>query len=90
MTRHFPEMTAARLRRMGRVALALLALGSIGAAETGAFAQGVDCNRLQQQIIGLGPTGSADPARAQQFRDAVQRQATELERTVAYSHSIGC
>ena len=90
MTRHFPEMTAARLRRMGRVALALLALGSIGAAETGAFAQGVDCNRLQQQIIGLGPTGSADPARAQQFRDAVQRQATELERTVAYSNSIGC
>jgi hypothetical protein len=90
MTRHIPTQKAAPWRRLRAVLSAVILLGGMGAAETTALAQAVDCNRLQQQIIALGPTGSADPARAQQFRDAVQRQASELDRTVAYSNSIGC
>ncbi len=90
MTRHFPTQKEAQMRRLGRVLSAMLLLAGIGAAETTALAQAVDCNRLQQQIVALGPVGSADPARAQQFRDAAQRQAGELDRTVAYSNSIGC
>ncbi len=90
MTRHLPQNQVGSLRPVRRVLAAVILLFGMGGAETTALAQALDCNRLQQQIVALGPAGSADPARAQQFRDAVQRQAAELDRTVAYSNSIGC
>ncbi len=90
MTRHSPQKPAARMRSMRHVLAALFLLSGVGAAETDALAQAVDCNRLQQQLIAMGPASPADPARVQQFREAVQRQAGELDRTVAYSNSIGC
>jgi len=90
MTGHIATPTAAPLRRLKAVLSAMVLCAGMGAAQTMALAQAVDCNRLQQQITALGPIGSADPARAEQFRDAVQRQAQELDRTVAYSNSIGC
>ena len=52
-----------------------------------AHAQSPDCRSLQAELASLGP---GDPARAAQFAKAVQKQQYELDRTVAYSHSIGC
>jgi hypothetical protein len=90
MTRPLQILLADGWRGFSRsLAIVAACIGLVG-GETASFAQAVECNRLQQQIVALGPTGSADPARAQQFRDAVQRQASELDRTVAYSNSIGC
>ncbi len=81
----------APLRRLGRVLSAMIMIAGMGASEGGALAQAVDCNRLAQQISALGmPDAGADPARAQQFRDAANRQQSELERTAAYANSIGC
>ena len=90
MTRPLLSNLAYPLRAWTRGFAILAACLALLSGETQTLAQTIDCNRLQQQIIALGPTGSADPARAQQFRDAVQRQAQELDRTVAYSNSIGC
>jgi len=90
MTRPLQTILTKPLRQLTRGLAMIAACAGLLAGETSAFAQAADCNRLQQQIVALGPVGSADPARAQQFRDAAQRQATELDRTVAYSNSIGC
>ena len=90
MTRPAHSILANPQRAWTRGFAILAALAGLLVGETTTFAQGIDCNRLQQQIMALGPAGSGDPARAQQFRDAVQRQAQELDRTVAYSNSIGC
>ncbi|MBV8850045.1 MAG: DUF2865 domain-containing protein [Methylobacteriaceae bacterium] len=51
-----------------------------------ARAQSVDCNRLQAQIA---QANAADPA-TERFAAAAQKQRAELDRTVAYAHSIGC
>ncbi len=78
-------------RRLGRVLSAMILLAGMSASEGGALAQAVDCNRLAQQISALGtPGGNIDPARAQQFRDAANRQQSELDRTSAQAASIGC
>jgi len=77
--------------RLGRVLSAMILLVGMSASEGGALAQAVDCNRLAQQISALGmPGATSDPARAQQFRDAANRQQAELDRTSAYANSIGC
>ena len=52
-----------------------------------AHAQSSDCRSIQAELASLGP---GDPARTAQFAKAVQKQQYELDRTVAYSHSIGC
>ena len=52
-----------------------------------AHAQSSDCRSIQAELASLGP---GDPARTAQFAQAVQKQQYELDRTVAYSHSIGC
>ena len=52
-----------------------------------AQAQSTDCRNLQAELASIGP---GDPARAAQFAKAVQKQQYELDRTSAYSHSIGC
>ena len=90
MTRPVQMILANGWRSNARALAVLACVIGFFSGEGAAFAQAVDCNRLQQQIIALGPPNSADPARAQQFRDAAQRQASELDRTVAYSNSIGC
>jgi hypothetical protein len=78
-------------RRIGRIVAAMSLFAGLVASDGAAIAQSVDCNRLQQQIVALGPPGmGSDPLRAEQFRDAVQRQQSELERTAAYANSIGC
>lgn len=78
-------------RRLGRALSALLLVAGFAASEGGALAQNVDCARLAQQISALGTPGAgSDPARAQQFRDAANRQQSELDRTAAYAQSIGC
>lgn len=55
---------------------------------TTAFAQNIDCNRLQQQIASL-PEG-ADPALAKRYADAARNQEVELERATAQANSMGC
>src|SRR6478609_8597090 len=65
--------------------------GSMGSSShtralAGAQAQSLDCNRLQGQIA---QASAADPATAR-FAAAAQKQRSELDRTVAYAHSIGC
>ncbi len=85
------DTNTAPKRRLGRVLSAMILLVGMAASEGGALAQAVDCNRLAQQISALGMPGAAtDPARAQQFRDAANRQQAELDRTSAYANSIGC
>ncbi len=67
--------------RAGMMTAALVAgTGSV-------LAQSAECARLQQQIA-LGPQGN--PAEAQKYVGAAQRQRGELDRTVAYARSIGC
>src|SRR5579885_931025 len=56
-------------------------------AAAGAFGQGFDCARLRAQIAA---TGRGDSARAGQYQRAAEKQRAEIDRTVAYSHSIGC
>jgi hypothetical protein len=47
------------------------------------------CNRLEAQLAALerGRGGGADAAR---YEDAIRRQQSELDRTVAYARQIGC
>jgi len=68
----------------GAVAAAFLLAGAL--AGTGAQAQYADCARLQAQIA---QASAADPASGR-VAAAVQKQRSELDRTVAYAHSIGC
>ena len=56
-------------------------------APIAAQAQSFDCNRLQMQIA---QASTPDPAESGRFAAAAQKQRSELERTVAYAHSIGC
>lgn len=91
MKRTEPNALAAPVRRWGRLLSVVALMGGMLATESGALAQAVDCNRLQQQIAALGPPGAGgDPARAQQFRQAATNQQSELDRTVNYARSIGC
>lgn len=53
---------------------------------TPAQAQYADCARLQAQIA----QAAADPSGSGRFAAAAQKQRSELDRTVAYAHSIGC
>lgn len=71
---------------LGGLALALglsLVLGPNGADR--AFAQNADCERLRQAIADASRSGQGS-----QFEAAAQRQRAEIDRTVAYAHSIGC
>lgn len=52
-----------------------------------AGAQNSTCRNIQAELASLGP---GDPVRTEQFARAVQQQRYELDRTVAYSRSIGC
>jgi hypothetical protein len=54
---------------------------------TAAQAQYADCARLQAQIA---QASTADPSGSGRFAAAAQKQRSELDRTVAYAHSIGC
>jgi hypothetical protein len=71
------------LRRTALV-LALVSAGSLCVST--ARAQSVDCNRLQAQIA---QANAADP-NSDRLAAAAQKQRSELGRTVAYAHSIGC
>src|SRR5436305_9156679 len=66
---------------------AALMFAGLSAFSTAARAQSLDCNRLQMQIA---QANAADPAAAPRYGAAAQKQRSELDRTVAYAHSIGC
>jgi hypothetical protein len=51
------------------------------------LAQGIDCQRLQGQIAALSHAGGPHAAA---YDQAAQKQRNELDRTVAYAHSLGC
>lgn len=66
-------------------ALALVLAGALLGGSL-ARAQSLDCNRLQAQIA---QANAADPA-SDRVAAAAQKQRAELDRTLAYAHSIGC
>jgi hypothetical protein len=74
---------------MGRrvVCVPLLAGAMLALAVGAAAAQAFDCGRLRAQIVGLS---RGDSGRAASYQRAADRQRVEIDRTVAYSHSIGC
>lgn len=75
-----------RLPRLHAFAVAALALtGAFWEAD--AAAQSANCRNLQAQIASLS---RGDPARANTFARAAQKQRGELDRTIAYANSIGC
>ncbi|MDQ0470912.1 DUF2865 domain-containing protein [Labrys wisconsinensis] len=55
-----------------------------------ALAQDARCARLDAQLRAIEQESDADPARVERYRDAVERQAGELQRTQDYAASIGC
>jgi hypothetical protein len=69
-----------------RRSLCLLIAGALCASVAGALAQSPDCAQLLGQIAAL------DRANTQTgpYSDAIQKQRSELERSVGYAHSIGC
>jgi hypothetical protein len=83
--------TAADLRRfsvrfpdLGPVFLAVvLIFVSLGAARS----QSVDCAGLRAKIGALDAQSAARPNR---YAGAARKQRAELDRTLAYSHSLGC
>jgi hypothetical protein len=52
------------------------------------LAQSTYCDRLRIELASLERSSAA--GRSQPFADAVRRQRSELERTIAYARSIGC
>ena len=56
-----------------------------------ALAQSGDrCGRLQAELDTLGRSAPVDETRVEQYRDAIDRQTDELDRTRDYARSIGC
>lgn len=72
---------------LGKLPSRLSLVAALVLLATAANAQSSDCQNLQAALASLGPS---DPARSAQFVKAVQKQQYELDRTVAYAHSIGC
>jgi hypothetical protein len=75
--------------RATRSVVAALA-GALGLAVTlaslaPALSQSADCDRLRQAI-----SDASHNAQGAQYQAAAERQRGELDRTVAYAHSIGC
>lgn len=62
-----------------------LVLAGFAASVTAAGAQQIDCNRLQVQIA-----QASDSPAASRNAAAAQKQRADLDRAVAYAHSIGC
>jgi hypothetical protein len=72
-------------RRYTALAVPLVLVGPLVGGSL-ARAQSVDCNRLQAQIA---QANASDPT-SDRVAAAAQKQRAELDRTVAYAHSIGC
>lgn len=73
-----------RLPASAFVALAMCALSA------SANAQDARCVRLISQLDAVNRSGGGNSAQALQYRDAIERQRAEIDRSVAYSRSIGC
>jgi hypothetical protein len=56
----------------------------------GAGAQDARCPDLRQQLEAIDASGQTDETRVARYRDAIERQTYELERTADYAQSIGC
>ena len=70
-----------------RPAATMVAGLAFGATAVPAWAQGVDCEALRQQ---MAAAQLSDPGREARFARAIQQQRTELARTQAYGDQIGC
>jgi hypothetical protein len=70
-----------------RALVGALGLAAALTAGPAARAQSLDCNRLQMQIA---QASTPDASASARFGAAAQKQRSELDRTVAYAHSIGC
>ncbi|HVB89333.1 MAG TPA: DUF2865 domain-containing protein [Beijerinckiaceae bacterium] len=80
-------MMPSRTRKAQTAALrGAITASALLAASGLAAAQGLDCSRLQSAISAV----RGDPGRAQRFEAAARRQSVQINRTVAYAHSIGC
>ena len=94
MTARFPDRLAStegarRDRTMVRVVrTAFLLAACVVAWAGGASAQTASCDRLRADIAALD--GAAARGRQQGVGETIRRQRAELERTIAYSRSIGC
>jgi hypothetical protein len=66
---------------------ALLVAACILASPEASHAQTVDCTALRAKIAALDSQGAARPNR---YTAAARKQRSELDRTVAYGHSLGC
>ena len=67
------------------VSAAILAV-ALFAGRDPAWAQGIDCGRLQSQIAQLDRRGGG----AGRAAGALRRQTAEIARTQAYAHQLGC
>lgn len=75
---------AARAYRDGwRQTGSVVAVAALAASPPSVLAQGLDCGRLQAQIAQLDHGGN-------RYASAARRQASELARTQAYAHQLGC
>ncbi|MBV9218795.1 MAG: DUF2865 domain-containing protein [Methylobacteriaceae bacterium] len=72
------------LRSLTRTAAGGAVLVVVAAPVAG---QGIDCGRLRAQIADLG---RGDAGKAAPYLRAAERQRSEINRTLAYSRSIGC
>jgi hypothetical protein len=73
-----------------RVLLAASLLFALAAATPVAGQQGAEqCSRLRAELATLDRTGS-DAASLTQYRDAIDRQSEELQRTEDYAQSLSC
>jgi hypothetical protein len=68
-------------------AIILAVVGLIAAAQARAQDR---CGELSAQLQAVERGGAASPERATQYRDAIDRQMVELDRTRDYARSIGC
>jgi hypothetical protein len=79
----------AKLKTSARIILAaaLAAAAAIMAAQANAQDR---CGQLSAQLQAVDRGGATSPERAAQYRDAIDRQTVELDRTRDYARSIGC
>jgi Protein of unknown function (DUF2865) len=73
------------MNSISRVFAPALVLAGLAASLTIAGAQQIDCNRLQVQI-----GQASDSPAASRNAAAAQKARADLDRAVAYAHSIGC
>jgi hypothetical protein len=73
-----------RWSRLVAITLAILACPALAGAQT------ARCARLTAELESIDRSGERDHARVERYRDAIDRQQVELQRSIDYAQSIGC